>query len=80
MSTNTVQDGPKVMLGTFSINSILAIILFDSGALDSFILQAFIRIHSIPLVSMKTHVLVNSPGGTIPASCCCPSVSLSLRG
>ena len=29
---------------------------------------------------MKTPMLVNSPGGTIPVSYCCPSASLSLRG
>ena len=29
---------------------------------------------------MKTPMLVNSPGGTIPVSLCCPSSSLFLRG
>jgi len=68
------------MMGMFSINSIPTTILFDSGALHTFISLAFIRVHSIPLVAMKTRMLVNSPGGTIPVSYCCPSASLSLRG
>ena len=68
------------MMGTFSINSIPATVLFDSGASHTFISQAFVRVHSIPLVAMKTHMLVNSPEGTIPVSYCCPSASLSLRG
>ena len=29
---------------------------------------------------MKNPILVNSPGGTILASYCCPSASITLRG
>jgi len=76
----TVQEGPEIMMGKFSINSIPATVLFDSGALHTFISQAFVRVHSIPLVAMKTPMLVNSPGGTIPVSYWCPSASLSLSG
>ena len=80
VAAETVQEGPEIMMGTFSINSIPATVLFDSRASHTFISQAFVRVHSIPLVAMKTHMLVNSPGGTIPVSYCCPSASLSLRG
>ena len=68
------------MLGTFSINSIPATVLFDSGASHSFILQAFVRVHSIALCAMKNSMLVNSPGGTMPANYWSPSNSVSLRG
>jgi len=80
VASETIQEGPKIMMGTFNINSIPAIVLFDSGASHTFISQAFVRVHSIPLVAMKTPMLVNSSGGTIPVSYCCPSASLSLRG
>ena len=80
VAAETVQEGPEIMMDTFSINSILATVLFDSGASHTFISQAFVRVHNIPLVAMKTHMLVNSPGGTILVSYCCPSASLSLRG
>jgi len=80
VATETVQEGPEIMMSTFSINSIPATVLFDSGASHTFISQAFVRVHSIPLVAMKTPMLINSPGGTIPVSYCCPSASLSLRG
>ena len=68
------------MMGTFSINSIPATVLFDSGASHTFISQAFVRVHSIPIVAMKTPMLVNSPGGTISVSYCCPSASLFKGG
>jgi len=80
VNAETAQEAPEVMLGTFSINSIPATILFDSGASHSFISQAFVRNHSIPLVAMKHTMIVNSPGGTIPASYCCPSANIALRG
>jgi len=70
VAAETVQEGLEIMMGTFSINSIPATVLFDSGASHTFISQAFVRVHSIPLVTMKTHMPVNSPG----------SASLSLRG
>jgi len=77
----TVQEGPEIMMGTFNINSITATVLFDSRDSHTFISQAFVRVHNILLVSLKTPMLVilvalktpmlvNSPGGTIPVSYC----------
>jgi len=80
VAIETVEEAPEIMMGTFSINSIPAIVLFDSGASHTFISQAFVRVHSIPLVAMKTPMLVNSLGGTIPVSYQCRSASFSLRG
>ena len=80
MSANTAQEVPEVMLGMFSVNSILAIVLYDSGASHSFISQAFVRMNSIPLCTMKNPILVNSLGGSMPTSYCYPSASISLRG
>jgi hypothetical protein len=68
------------MMGTFSVNSVSATVLFDSGASHTFISQAFVRIHSIPLVAMQHPMVVNSPGGIMPASYRCPSATLTLRG
>ena len=53
VSSDAAQETPEVMLGTFSVNSISATILFDYGASHSFISQAFVRMHSIPLYAMK---------------------------
>jgi hypothetical protein len=80
VNAESAQEALEVMFGTFSVNSIPATILFDSRASHSFISQAFVRNHSKPLVVMKNTMIVNSPGGTIPASYCCPSASVSLSG
>ena len=80
MSTETALVEPEVMLDTFDVNSTPATILFDSRALYSFISQAFVRNHSIPLCAMQNLILVNSPGGSMQASYYCLPTSLSLRG
>ena len=50
---------PEVMLGTFDVNSTPTTVLFYSGASHSFISQAFVRTHSIPLCAMQNLILVN---------------------
>ena len=77
---DTTQEAHEVMLGTFSINSISATILFYSGASHSFISQEFVRLHGMTLCVMKEPILVASPGGGMQANLWCPSASLSLRG
>ena len=68
------------MLDTFDVHSTPATVLFYSGASHSFVSQAFVRTHSIPLCSMKNPILVNSPRGSMQASYVCLPTSLSLRG
>ena len=80
MFVETAPEAPEVMLGTFTINFIPATVLFDSGALHSFIAHMFIRQHSIPLCALKNPILVNSPGGGMQATLHCPAIQLSLRG
>jgi hypothetical protein len=80
MSPDIAQEAPEVMLGMFSVNSISATVLFDFGASHSFISQAFVRMHSIPLCAMKDPMLVNSLGGSMLASYWSSSTSISLRG
>jgi hypothetical protein len=73
-------EEPELMLGTFDVHSTPATVLFYSGASHSFISQSFVRIHRIHLCSMKNPILVNSPGGSMPASYRCLPISLNLRG
>jgi hypothetical protein len=44
VNAETAQEAPEVMLGTFSVNSISATILFYSGASHSFILKHLLEI------------------------------------
>jgi hypothetical protein len=80
VSSDTTHEALEVMLGTFNINSISATILFDSRASHSFISQAFVREHSVPLVAMKNPMIVNSPGGTVPLLIIVPQHVFLLGG
>jgi hypothetical protein len=63
VSAETTQENPQVVLGMFFVNSILASVLFDSGASHSFISAQFVAKHSIPMCPMKQTMIVKSPGG-----------------
>jgi hypothetical protein len=70
----------EVMLGTFNVHSTLATILFDFGALHTFISHIFVKMHSISMLSVKEPLLVNSPGGTMQTNNRCILGSMVLSG
>jgi hypothetical protein len=74
------QEGPDVVLSMFSVNSTTAIVLFDSGALHSFISAAYVEKHNIPIAMLKCRMVVSSPGGDMPTRKVCPKVKIILRG
>jgi hypothetical protein len=57
----TAQEAPDVVLGTFLINFEPASVLFDFGALHSFITEQFVAKHNLPMHPMKQRLLVSSP-------------------
>jgi hypothetical protein len=79
VTAEQAQDTPGVVLGTFSVNSVPAIVLFDSGASHSFIIEQFVARHDIPMSSMKTHLLI-SPNGEMKSTYICPQVNLKNQG
>ena len=50
VTTETAQEAPDVVIGTFSVNSNSAIVIFDSGASHSFIAYTFIKNMVFPYV------------------------------
>jgi hypothetical protein len=80
VTTEQDQDALGVVLGTFSVNSVPATILFDSGASHSFITEQFVAKHDKkPMISMKTHLLISSPNGEMKSTYVCPRVNLKIR-
>jgi hypothetical protein len=80
MTVEQAQDDSGVVLGTFHINSVPAIVLFDSGATHSFITDQFVAKHNMPVSPMKKPLLVSSPGGDMKASHLRPQVNLKIMG
>jgi hypothetical protein len=69
-----------VVIGTFSVNDISAVVLFDSGASHSFISTAYVEKRNLPIALLRCQMIVSSPGGDMPARQLCPKVNLKIRG
>jgi hypothetical protein len=61
------QEAPDVVIGMFLINDTSAFVLFDSGALHSFISAAYVRKYNLPLALLRCQMIVSSLGGDMPA-------------
>ena len=69
-----------MVLGEFLVNSILATVLFDSGASHSFIASRFVAKHKIPMVLLKTPLVTHSLGASIKCFLGCPRVRIMIKG
>jgi hypothetical protein len=74
------QEAPDVVIGTFSINDISAVVLFDFRASHSFISTAYVEKHNLPIALLWCQMIVSSPRGDMPVKQLCPKVNLKIRG
>jgi hypothetical protein len=74
------QKAPDVVIGTFSVNDISAVVLFDSRASHSFISATYVEKHNLRIALLMCQMIVSSPGGDMPARQLCPKVNLKIRG
>jgi hypothetical protein len=54
-----IQDAPDVAVGMFLVDSHPAKVLFDTGAIDSFISRSWVEAHNIPMEPMIPPLRVN---------------------
>jgi hypothetical protein len=64
----------------FLVNDTSVVVLFNSGASHSFISAAHVGKHNLPLALLQCQMIVNSPGGDVPARQLCSKVNLKIRG
>jgi hypothetical protein len=74
------QATPDVIIGMIHINNNGAIVLFDSGASDSFVAANFVQKDNLPLSMLKNRMIVSSPRGDMHARHVCSKVSIRIRG
>jgi hypothetical protein len=79
MAVEEAQGAPDVVIGMFLINDTSVVVLFDSGALHSFISVAYVGKHNLPLALLKCQMIVSSLGGDMPARQLCSKVNLKIR-
>jgi hypothetical protein len=80
VAVEEAQEAPDVVIGTFSVNDISAVVLFDSGASHFFISAAYVEKHNLPIGLLRCQVIVSSPGGDMPARQLCLKVNLKIWG
>jgi hypothetical protein len=80
VTVEEAQEAPDVVIGTFFVNDLSAVVLFDSGASHSFISAAYVEKHNLPMALLRSQMIVSSPGGDMPARQLCPKVNLKIRG
>jgi hypothetical protein len=69
-----------VVIGMFFINDTSAIVLFDSGAAHSFISDAYVEKHNLPITLLRCQMIVSSPGGDMHERQLCPKLNLKISG
>jgi hypothetical protein len=67
VAAETAQEAQDFVFGMFLVNSTPTSVLFDSRASHTFISAEYVAKYSIPLCTMPSSMLVNSPGGNMRA-------------
>jgi hypothetical protein len=80
LEADTVQETLGVALGTFSVKSHSANMLFDTRATYPFVSVSWVEIHNIPVAPMYPPMRVSSIGGRIQIDKFCPSAKVQIRG
>jgi hypothetical protein len=80
VAVEEAQEALDVVIGTFFVNDLSTVVLFDSGASHSLISAAYVEKHNLPIALLRCQMIVSSPGGDMPARQLCPKVNLKIRG
>jgi hypothetical protein len=80
VTAESATEAPNVVIGTFMVNTHPATVLFDTGAMHSFVTRSFAEKHRIPISCMRTPMVVTMPGGKIHTCSICSRISLIIRG
>src|SRR4051812_40489971 len=71
MHAEEAQEAPYVVLGMFSVNSVLARVFFDCGASHSFVTKEFACTSKIQQTKLKHVMIVQIPGSNTKARQIC---------
>jgi hypothetical protein len=80
VSAEATTHGADIAIGMFYINAISVSLLFDSGAMHSFISTRFATTNELPLQNMKTPVVIITPKGPFEANYMTQRLTLTIMG
>ena len=78
VNVEEVEEQPDAVIGKFLVKSFTALVLFDTGASHSYISRGFTDKFKLPTQTLRTPMLVTSPGVEYMASQGCFQVPLSI--
>ena len=73
-----VEEQPDTVIGKFLVKSFTTLVLFDTGASHSYISRGFMDKFKIPTQTLRTPLLVSSPGAEYMASRWCDQIPLTI--
>jgi hypothetical protein len=74
------EEAPDVVLGMFLVNPIPAKVIFDSGALYSFVTEHFMKKGKLESTMMTRAMLVQIPGSVMKTKDNCVDVPKDIHG
>jgi hypothetical protein len=80
MNVEEAQEATSVVLGMFLVNSVLARVLFDSGASHSFVTESFVDKSGLQQTPLKNIMSVQIPGSITKARWTCLAVPIEIHG
>ena len=78
VNVEEVEDQPDAVIGKFLVKSFTALILFDTGASHSYISSGFVDKFNLPTQTLRTPMLVTSPGAEYMANLWCDRLPLRI--
>jgi hypothetical protein len=80
LEADIVRDTLGVAISTFLVESHPVNVLFDTGAIHSFVTASWVETHSIPVTPMFLPTMVSSVGGRIKTNKLCIKSRVEIRG
>jgi hypothetical protein len=80
LEAEAVQETPDMIVGMFPVKSHLVEVLFDTGAMHSFITASWVEAHNLPITTMTTPIQIDSAGGKVRNDIICLNVRVQIRG
>jgi hypothetical protein len=74
------QNAPDIVFGMFPVNTINAIVLFDSGASHSCISKRFASKNQFSFLPLQNSMVIQSPGSKQNTQWYCKDVNIEIKG
>jgi hypothetical protein len=68
-----------MIVGMFLVDSHITEVLFDTGAMHSFITASWVEAYNLPITTMSTPIRIDSAHGKVRADSICLNVSVEIR-